>query len=299
MAKNKIVVQDINISISTINNNDYISLTDMVAGHDDGSKLIEKWLSNKNTIEFLAIWEELNNPDFNSPEIGGILLEAGTNRFYMSVKKWVSATNAIGIMSMAGRYGGTIAHKDIAFNFGLYISPMFNLLLIKEYQRLKEIENNQYGIEWSVKRVLSKVNYQFHTDAVKNYIIPKINLPQLKEGIVYADEADILNIALFGCTAKEWRDANINRHLAGENIRDMASINELAILSNLENTNSKLIKEGRNKEERLNILKAEVQEQREILDKIDFLKSVKKISNTTYIDTKNKMNLLDNKKSKK
>ncbi|KAA6338569.1 hypothetical protein EZS27_013431 [termite gut metagenome] len=285
MAKNKmLIVQNINITISLVNQEDYMSLTDMVANQEDGSKLIEKWLSNKNTLELLTIWEQLNNPNFNSPEIGGILAEAGTNRFYMSVKRWVKITNSIGIVAKTGRYGGTFAHKDLAFNFGLYISPMFNLLLIKEYQRLKEIENNQYGLEWDVKRILSKANYYIHTDAIKNYMIPKLKYSQIKEGIVYANEADVLNIALFGYTAAQWREANPQKVLAGENIRDMASINELAILSNIENINSMLIKDGKSKQERLRILRDKVIEQKQILDKVDFLKSIKKESGTIYMD---------------
>jgi hypothetical protein len=287
MAKNKLLtVQDISISISSVNEQDYISLTDMVANQEDGGKLIEKWLSNKNTLEFLAIWEQLNNPNFNSPEIGGILAEAGTNRFYMSIKRWVSSTNAVGITGKTGRYGGTYAHKDIAFNFGLYISPMFNLLLIKEYQRLKEAESSQYGLEWNVRRVLSKANYQIHTDAIKNYIIPKAGYAQHKEWVLYADEVDLLNIALFGCTAKQWREANQQRALMGENIRDMASINELAILSNIESLNSTLIKNGVSRRDRFKILCETVKEQKETLDNIDFVKSVKKESGTTFIDAK-------------
>ena len=240
MAKAKqINVDSIPISIVDINNTDYICLTDMTSNQEDGSKLIEKWLTNKNTIEFLGIWEQLNNPNFNSPEFGGIMSEAGTNRFYMSVKQWVAKTNSIGITARTGKFGGTYAHKDIAFNFGLYISPLFNLLLIKEFQRLKEIESNQYGLEWNVRRVLSKANYHIHTDAVKNYIIPNLTYSQKKEW-VYAEEADLLNIVLFGCTAKQWRESNPN--LKG-NIRDYASINELICLSNMENLNAVFINE--------------------------------------------------------
>lgn len=291
MAKrNKIIVDGTTINITSNNDQDYISLTDMVSNQEEGSKLIEKWLTNKNTIEFLGIWEELNNADFNSPEFGGIMSEAGTNRFYMSVKQWVNRTNANGIKATTGRYGGTYAHKDIAFNFGLYISPMFNLVLIKEFQRLKEIESNQYGLEWNVKRILSKANYQVQTDAIKKYIIPKAKYSKAKEWLLYADEADLLNIVLFGCTAKDWRQANPTRVLNGENIRDMASINDLAILSNVESLNSTLIKNGLSKKHRFKILSDTVKEQRETLDKMDVIKSLKKENNSTFIDAKKKLN---------
>ncbi|MBL7701497.1 MAG: KilA-N domain-containing protein [Ferruginibacter sp.] len=280
----KIKVQGTEINIISLQEGDFISLTNMVANQEDGSKLIEKWLTNKNTIEFLGIWEQLNNKSFNSPEFGGIMNEAGTNRFYMSVKQWVSRTNAIGITARTGSQGGTYAHRDIAFNFGLYISPVFNLILIKEFQRLKEIESNQYGIEWNVKRVLSKANYQIHTNAVKNYIVPKAGYAQAKEWLLYADEADLLNIVLFGCTAKQWRDSNPQRVLNGENIRDMASINELAILSNLESLNSILIKNGLPKRDRFKILKETVIDQKRTLDSMDIVKTIKKESDTTFID---------------
>jgi len=279
-------VQDTEISVTLINNNDYICLTDMVKNREEGSKIIEKWFINKNTIEFLGIWEQLNNPDFNSPEFGGIMSEAGTNRFYISIKQWVEKTYAIGIISKTGKFGGTYAHKDIAFNFGLYISPMFNLLLIKEFQRLKEIENNHYNLEWNVKRILSKVNYQIHTKAIETHIIPKLTLQE--KDWIYADEADMLNMVLFGCTAKQWREANPQRALQGENIRDMASINELAILSNMESINSLLIKDGISKENRMVILSSLVLEQKNVLEQKDVLRSIKKISESTYIESQYK-----------
>ena len=278
---NKLKVQDIEINIRVINEADYISLTDMTINQEEGSRLIEKWLTNKNTIEYLGVWEELSNPNFNSPEFGGIKNEAGVNRFYMSVKRWIERTNAIGIVSKAGKYGGTYAHKDIAFHFAMWISPIFQLYIVKEYQRLKELESNQYNLEWNVKRILSKANYHIHTDAVKNYILP--TLSDLKEAFVYADEADLLNLAMFGCTAKQWKAANPERALKGENIRDIASINELAILSNIESLNASLIKHNIAKEERFKILVETIKEQRAVLDKVDYLKSIKKLSNDTYI----------------
>ena len=278
---NKLKVQDVEINIRVINEADYISLTDMTINQEEGSRLIEKWLTNKNTIEYLGVWEELNNPNFNSPEFGGIKNEAGVNRFYMSVKQWIERTNAIGIVSKVGKYGGTYAHKDIAFHFAMWISPIFQLYIVKEYQRLKELESNQYNLEWNVKRILSKANYHIHTDAVKTYILP--TLSELKEAFVYADEADLLNLAMFGCTAKQWKAANPERALKGENIRDIASINELAILSNIESLNASLIKNNVAKEERFKILVETIKEQRAVLDKVDYLKSIKKLSNDTYI----------------
>ena len=214
--------------------------------------------------------------------------EAGLPTFTLSVSNWVEMTNAKGIYSVKGRYGGTYAHKDIAFEFGSAISPVFKLLIIKEYQRLKEIETDEYGLEWDVRRILSKTNYKIHTDAVKNYIIPKTRYSSAKEWFEYADEADLLNIALFGCTAKQWKQANPTSALNGENIRDMASINELAILSNIESLSSTLIANNISKANRLRILSQTVQEQRKTLDEIDIVKSLKKESETTYIDAKNK-----------
>ena len=238
----QIQVEDSVISIVDYNSEEYICLTDMIKNIEGGSSIIENWLRNKNTIEFLSIWEHLYNPNFNSLEFEGIKKEAGLNRFYLSAKKWIDSTNAIGIVSKAGRYGGTYAHKDIAFEFGSWISPMFKLLLIKEFQRLKEIESNQYNLEWDVKRILAKVNYHIQTDAIKNYIIPNSTKLRTEEWLIYAEEADILNVALFGCTAKQWKEANKIQKDSGINMRDSASINELTVLSNLESLNSEFIK---------------------------------------------------------
>lgn len=238
---NKLEVQGVEIAIKSINNEDYISLTDMLKAKD-GDFFISDWLRNRNTLEFIGIWEELNNPNFNYGEFAIIRSQAGLNSYKISVKEWVEKTNAIGIKSTTGRYGGTFAHKDIAFEFGMWISPAFKLYIIKEYQRLKEIENNQYNLEWNVKRILSKSNYEIHTEAVKNHIIPKIDA---KKDFAHAEEADLLNLALFGCTAKQWREANPQRALQGENVRDMASINELIVLSNIENLNATYQKQYR------------------------------------------------------
>jgi hypothetical protein len=224
---------------------DYISLTDMVKNIENGLALIEKWLRNKNTIEFLGIWEKMYNPDFNSPEFEGIKNQAGLNRFVLSVKQWVGKTNSKGIIAKAGRYGGTYAHKDIAFEFASWISPQFKLYLIKEFQRLKDEERKQLG--WDIKRNLTKINYRIHTAAIKENLIPP-ELTQSQINLVYASEADVLNMALFGMTAKDWR----NNH-PGEkgNIRDYANVSQLICLSNLENLNALFINEGMPQSDRL------------------------------------------------
>ena len=225
------------ITYIKIDDEDYISITDMLKSKD-GNFFVTDWLRNRNTIEFLGIWEELHNPNFNYGEFAIIKSQAGLNSYKISVKEWVEKTNAIGITSKAGRYGGTYAHKDIAFEFGMWISPKFKLLLIKEFERLKKEEQKQ--LEWSAKRELSKINYRIHTDAIRNRLIP-IKLTKEQVNCIYAEEADVLNMALFGTTAKEWK--NNNPDLKG-NIRDYASINELICLANLENLNSVFINDG-------------------------------------------------------
>ena len=241
----KIKVQDTEITIVTYNEKDYISLTDMVRNIENGLALIEKWLRNKNTIEFMGIWEEMYNPDFNSPEFEGIKNEAGLNRFVLSVKQWVEKTNSRGIIAKAGRYGGTYAHKDIAFEFASWVSPQFKLYLLKEFQRLKEQEQTQIG--WSAKRELSKINYHIHTNAIKQNLIPsKVTPAQIC--IIYANEADVQNVALFGMTAKQWRENNSD---CKGNIRDYATINELICLSNMESLNAVFIEQGLPQSERL------------------------------------------------
>ena len=241
----KIIVNETEITIIEIDEKDYISLTDMVRNIENGLALIEKWLRNKNTIEFLGIWEEIYNPNFNSPEFEGIKNSAGLNRFILSAKQWIEKTNAIGIIAKAGRYGGTYAHKDIAFEFASWVSPQFKLYLLREFQRLKEEENKQIG--WNAKRELSKINYHIHTSAVKYNLIPT-KLSQEQTNTIYANEADVLNVALFGMTAKQWRESNPK--LKG-NIRDYASINQLICLSNMENLNSVFIGKGIPQSERL------------------------------------------------
>lgn len=242
---NKLHVNNTEIQVYKVDDNDYISLTDMVRNLENGSALIEKWLRNKNTIEFLGIWEEIYNPNFNREAFEELMMQAGLNRFIISVKQWVQKTNSKGIVAKAGRYGGTYAYKDIAFEFASWVSPKFKLYLIKEFERLKKEEQEKLG--WNAKRELSKVNYRIHTDAIKEYLIPR-ELTRQQTLIVYASEADVLNVALFGKTAKEWREENPDK--AG-NIRDYASIDELICLSNLENTNAILIEDGMSQRERL------------------------------------------------
>lgn len=285
---NRIIVQGIEISLFQKNEEDYICITDMVRGKESErpDMVIQNWLRNKDTIEFLGLWESLNNTNFNPIEFEGFRKNAGTNRFSLTPKVWIESTNAIGIISKAGRYGGTYAHKDIAFEFGTWISPAFKLYLIKEYQHLKEIESNQYNIEWNVKRVLSKANYQIHTDAINRHIIPHLTIMQKKEW-VFANEADILNIAMFGCTAQQWREANPQNANNGENIRDTASINELAVLSNLETLNASLIKQGIERKVRIRILSEAAKEQMKVIGKFDYVKSVKKLSDSTFVDMQN------------
>jgi len=246
--KKTINVKGTEITIIEHQHSDFISLTDMVKGFEDGLALIEKWLRNKNTIEFIGIWEELNNPDFNYPEFGVIKNEAGLNRFTLSVKKWIEKTNAIGIIAKAGRYGsGTYAHKDLAFEFGSWLSPGFKMYLIKEYQRLKEDENDRLKLEWNFQRTLAKVNYYIHTDAIKENLIPA-ELTKRQISFVYANEADMLNVSLFGKTAIEWRNANPDKD---GNIRDYANIEQLVVLSNMESINAVFIRQGLTQSERL------------------------------------------------
>ena len=226
---------------------DFISLTDMVKNFEGNGALIEQWLRNKNTIVFLGVWEQINNPDFNSFEFEGIKNQAGLNSFHLSVKKWIESTQALGLLANAGRYGGTYAHKDIAFEFGTWLSPEFKLYLIKEFQRLKEDENQRLSLDWNLNRILSKLNYLIHTDAVKEHIIPSV-LNAKQANFVYANEADMLNVALFGNTAKEWKDANPNHD---GNIREYASIKQLLVLANIEAMNAEFIRMGLSQSMRL------------------------------------------------
>ena len=244
MSATKIYIQDNPITILTVNKEDYISLTDM-AHSQLQEHIIFKWMSLKNTIEYLGEWEALYNPNFNCTEFGTIRNAAGSNNFVLSVKAWIERTNAIGIVARAGRYGGTFAHRDIAYHFGMWISPRFQLLMVQEYQRLKAEEQKLIG--WTAKRELSKINYRIHTDAIKENLIPA-EVTREQAAMKYADEADVLNMAMFGMTAKQWRDANPDKK---GNIRDYASINELICLSNMENLNAVFINDGMSQSDRL------------------------------------------------
>lgn len=246
---NVIIVKDAEIRVMEQNGEDYINLTDMLKAKD-GEFFISDWLRNRNTLEYIGIWEELNNPNFNYGEFALIKSQSGLNRFKISVKEFVTQTNAIGLQAKAGRYGGTYAHKDIALEFAMWISPEFKLYLIKEFQRLKQKEAEDNKLEWNVKRILSKANYRIHTDAIKAHLIPKL-LNTKQHQFVYATEADILNQALFGQTAKQWKDANPK--LKG-NMREHATIEQLTVLAGLESQNALLIQQGFPQEERLAIL---------------------------------------------
>lgn len=227
---------------------DYLSLTDIAAYKSDNPKaVIQNWMRNRNTLEFLGVWEELHNPKFKGLEFDAFRKDAGLNSFTMSPTKWISATNAIGVKAKRGRHGGgTFAHVDIAFEFASWVSPEFKLFIIKDYQRLKADENSRLSLEWNEKRLFSKINYQLHTDAIKESLVPD-DVSVSRRGFVYATEADMLNVVLFGRTAKEWRDVNTK---AVGNMRDAATLNQLVVLANLESMNAQLIKDGLPREER-------------------------------------------------
>ena len=271
--KNSIIeVQNIKINITSIDKKDYICISDIAKAKSDKSRaadVIRNWLRNRSTLDFLTTWEQIYNPNFKVFESEHFRKQVGLLTFTPSVTEWCERTNAIGIYSKMGKYGGTYAHKDIAFEFASAISPVFKLYLIKEFERLKELENQNR--EWDVKRILTKNNYLIHTDAIKNYILPDNDYYKNKEWLKYAEEADLLNVIVFKTTAKDWRE--LNPELAkNSNVRDYASINELTVLSNLESHNAELIKEGKTNEERLEILKEIAVYQLNILNEADHLK---------------------------
>lgn len=273
-----ILVQDIPVTVMSIDQRDYISLTDMAKARTDAGRaadVIKNWLRARSTLEFLGTWEIMYNPDFKVVEFDHFKSEAGLHTFTLSAKEWIESTHAIGMYVQAGRYGGTYAHKDIAFEFGSAISPIFKLYLLKEYQRLKDEENDRLKLEWDAKRFLSKNNYLIHTDAIKNYVLPRSNHSKSTEWLVYADEADLLNVALFGCTAKEWRDANPVL-AAKQNIRDFASIAQLTVLSNLETHNAEMIKQGIDKAERFDRLKQIAEYQLRVLTEAEAIQKLPK-----------------------
>ena len=272
MAKNRIItVQNISVTVSTEDMDDYICITDMATAKSDNSRaadVIKNWIRSRNTLEFLGTWEQIYNPNFKVVEFDHFKQEAGLHTFTLSVTDWVENTNAVGIYVKRGRYGGTYAHKDIAFEFASAISPVFKLYLIKEFQRLKEEENDLHKLEWDAKRFLSKNNYLIQTDAVKNYLIPVCNYREDLKWLPYAEEADLLNVALFGFTAKAWRDAN--PELAGKsNVRDYATINELTVLSTLESHNAQMIREGKSKMDRFMVLKEIAEYQLRVLNEAE------------------------------
>ena len=271
-----ITVQDVPVTIMNVDQRDYISLTDMAKARTDAGRaadVIKNWLRARSTLEFLGTWEIMYNPNFKVVEFDHFKSEAGLHTFTLSAKEWIEKTNAVGIYVQAGRYGGTYAHKDIAFEFGSAISPIFKLYLLKEYQRLKDAENDRLKLEWSAKRFLSKNNYLIHTDAVKNYVLPQSNYTKNTEWLAYADEADLLNVALFGCTAKAWREANPTL-AKNSNIRDYASIAELTVLSNLETHNAELIKSRMEKKERCEALRQIAQYQLRVLAEAEKIKEL-------------------------
>lgn len=254
----KIDVKGTPVTVYSENSMDFISLTDMLKAKD-GDFFISDWLRNRNTVEFLGIWEQVHNPDFNYGEFATIKSQAGLNSYKISVKEWVAHTNAIGLVAKAGRYGGTYAHKDIAFEFGMWISPEFKIYLIKEFQRLKEAEQQQLG--WDIRRNLTRINYRIHTDAIKANLIPPELTPQ-QVNLVYASEADLLNMALFGKTAKQWRDENLDNK---GNVRDDANAAQLVCLANLETLNAHLIHQGVAQAQRLMLLNQTAIQQMKLL----------------------------------
>lgn len=255
---------DINIYTEDFQN-EFISLTDIARyKSDDPTAVIQNWMRGRDVIEFLGLWEMLHNPDFKPIEFEGFKNQAGANAFTMSPKKWIENTNAIGIVSKAGRYGGTYAHSDIAFEFASWISPEFKLYIIKDYKRLKSDETSRLSLNWNLNREISKLNYRIHTDAIKENLLPQELTPK-QVSFTYADEADMLNVVLFGKTAKEWREANVDKN---GNMRDYASINELLVLANLESYNAILIKQGKNQKERMILLRELVIQQLQTLETV-------------------------------
>lgn len=275
MAKSKFIeVKGVSVAIVHQNNQDFISLTD-IARHKDATNtdaIIQNWLRNRNTIELLGFWETMYNPVFKPLEFEGFRKQAGLNSFVLTPKKWIETTNAIGITSKSGRYGGTFAHKDIAFEFASWISIEFKLFIIKEFQRLKDDESNRMNLQWNFQRTLAKVNYHIHTDAIKENLVPN-HITASQKNYIYANEADLLNVALFGKTAKQWRDENPENK---GNIRDEATIEQLVILSNIESINAMLIQQQLSQSERLEKLNAIAISQMQSLVNNSRIKQLKK-----------------------
>lgn len=258
----KIIVDNSEINIIKVGGQDYFSLTDIVKNFDNNHVIIGNWLRKKDTIEYLGIWEKMNNPNFKLIDFDEFTQNAGTNRFTLSPQQWISKTGAIGLTSKSGRYGGTYAHKDIAMHFTMWISPQFQLMIVKEFQRLKENEAKLLNYEWDYRRFLSKVNYRIHTDAVKENIIPQYkSLTREQEGYIYVNEAEMLNVPVFGMTSREWKQKNPEMVLKGLTIREVASIPQLTVLANIEAYNAILVKQGIPPKERLEMLKKEASDQ--------------------------------------
>ena len=268
--KSTIDVMGTAVTVLSQRDEDYISLTDMLKAKD-GDFFISDWLRNRNIVEFLGIWERVHNPNFNYGEFAIIKSQAGLNSYKISVKEWVAKTHAIGLRATTGRYGGTYAHKDIAFEFGMWISPEFKIYLIKEFQRLKEDESQRLSLAWNLNRTLSKLNYRIHTDAIKSHLIPAaVSASQVS--IIYANEADMLNVALFGLTAKQWRDTNPK--LEG-NMRDYATIEQLLVLANIEGMNAELIHMKLSQGDRLKRLNEIAIRQMQVLTSTSAVKQLK------------------------
>lgn len=262
MIKGKKHLMEINggqIAATSVDGQDYICLTHMVKNFEGSHSLIGHWMTTKSTIEFLGLWEQMYNPNFKLPEFREFRNSAGSNNFSLSAQRWIEVTGAVGIISKSGKYGGTYAHKDLAFEFASWLSPEFKLYLIKEFQRMKEDE--QKGLAWDVRRLLSKVNYKLHTSAVRDVLIPIAKIAKEKEGMVYADEAEMFNLVVFGMTSRQWREKHPKEALRDENIRDHANILQLTVLSNLESLNSMMIREGTSKADRYTKLKRVAREQ--------------------------------------
>lgn len=280
MIKDTLQAKGVDIAVLTASGQeDYISLTDIARYRsDEPNDVIRNWLRVRETIEFLGLWEELNNPNFKPVEFDGFRMAAGSNSFTLSPQKWIKSTNAIGIISKAGRYGGTFAHTDIAFEFASWISPEFKLYIIKDYQRLKLSSSHQHAIEWTARRALTKINYRLHTDAVKSNLLPGLTSQQI--GATYANEADMFNIILFGVTAQEWRAQHPD---AKGNIRDEASLIDLLVLANLESLNAELMRNGLPQSERMQYLRATALRQKQAFSRDP---SVKKLEQSSHLDTK-------------
>lgn len=275
MAKQKIEIKGIAVRVEDTKRGNYYSLTDLAQGGEgEVSEVIRRWLRAQKTVDFLGVWEEVHNPDFNLSHLGQIKMNLSRENFYISVNKWAEMTGAIGIEARAGRYGGTYAHPDIALHFANWLSPEFYVYLIKEFQRLKDDEAERLGLTWNLRRELAKANYPIHTEAVRTNLVPMMDWNTKREGMHFANEADLLNLAVFGTTAKQWREANPD---AKGNIRDSATEQELQVLSNMESANALLIDNGFNKEERFAILSKRAARELDILGEVKAAKDLKKL----------------------